>query len=423
VHRYSSASVLQCSPSQITKCLPNMSCFDFLNKGCVTLGKDAGCLLSRTCFNFLNNGCVTLGRDAGAGGLGHMTSFQNCVLAEYIWLDADQVPRSKTKVLTARPCKISDLPVWNYDGSSTGQAEGQNSEIKIVPRAWFNDPFRGYPHVMVLTDAWSAWDDEPAIGNTRAACAEVHEQYKKHDAWYGIEQAYMLMKAIDVGQKLNVLYGFNTDGSEPALQMPCHPGAGTGIAIDRSVADEHLARCMQAGVKIAGINSTVMPGQWGFQIGPCQGVEIGDHVTVARYIMLRVTEHHSCQVSFDPKPADGHWNGAPCQTSFSVKSMREAGGLPVTKKVCEAFGKHAVEHIEEYGHWHNEKRRARRNETRSINDFKFAVSEHGVSVHTARTTEKTGMGYIEDRRPAGNCDPYRVAARMVRTSGECLGGA
>merc|ERR1712176_673290 len=142
---------------------------------------------------------VKTGKDGGAGVLGKLKDYTTCVMAEYIWLDAHQVPRSKTKTVTARPTKLSDLPVWNYDGSSTEQAEGGNSEINIKPRAIFDDPFRGYPHVMVLTDAYNAWDDKPAIGNTRAACAEVHDQYKKHDAWYGIEQEYTLMKPAPQG--------------------------------------------------------------------------------------------------------------------------------------------------------------------------------------------------------------------------------
>merc|ERR1719506_3025516 len=96
--------------------------------------------------------------------------------------------------VVARPTKLSDLPVWNYDGSSTEQAEGHNSEINIKPVAWFHDPFRGYPHILVMTDCYNAWDDKPAIGNTRAACAELHEKYGKHDPWYGIEQEYTLMK-------------------------------------------------------------------------------------------------------------------------------------------------------------------------------------------------------------------------------------
>merc|ERR1719267_352289 len=336
---------------------------------------------------------VRTGKDAGAGVLGKLKDYKGCVMAEYVWLDAHQVPRSKTKVLTARPTKVSDLPVWNYDGSSTEQAEGHNSEINIVPRAIFDDPFRGYPHVLVLTDTYQAWDDKPAIGNTRAACAEVHEKYgKKHDPWYGIE---------------------------PAPQGPYYTGAGTGIAIGRPVADEHLAKCLEAGVKIAGINAEVMPGQWEYQIGPCRGTEIGDHMTVARYIMYRVTESHNVVVSFSPKPKDGDWNGAGCHTNFSIKEMRAKGGYDVITKVCEAFGKKTQEHIAEYGEG-NDKRLTGKHETCSINEFKYGVANRGASIRIPRSAEKEGRGYMEDRRPAANCDAYRVAARIMLTTGECL---
>jgi glutamine synthetase len=362
---------------------------------------------------------VRMGKDGGAGVLGKMTSYKGCVMAEYIWLDAHQTPRSKTKVLTARPTKVSDLPVWNYDGSSTEQAEGHNSEINIRPRAIFDDPFRGYPHVMVLTDAYNAWDDKPAIGNTRAACAEIHEKYKKHDAWYGIEQEYTLMKPGKVGAKATIPYGFNTDGSEPAPQGPYYTGAGTGVAIGRPVADEHLAKCLECGVKIAGINAEVMPGQWEYQIGPCRGIEIGDHMAVSRYIMLRVTESHGVVCSFSPKPRDGDWNGAGCHTNFSIKGMREKGGYEVITKVCEAFGKVAAEHIAEYGEG-NDKRLTGKHETCSITQFKFGVADRGASIRIPRDAEKDGRGYMEDRRPAANCDPYRVAARIMKTAGECL---
>jgi glutamine synthetase len=364
-------------------------------------------------------GSVRTGKDGGAGVLGKMDSYASCVLAEYIWLDAHQVPRSKTKVMTARPTKVSDLPIWNYDGSSTEQAEGHNSEINIKPRAFFHDPFRGYPHVMVLTDCYNAWDDQPSIGNTRAACAEVHAKYKKHDAWYGLEQEYTLMKPGKVGVAPTQPLGFNADGSEPAPQGPYYTGAGTGIAIGRPVADEHLAKCLAAGVKIAGINAEVMPGQWEYQIGPCRGVEIGDHMAVARYIMYRVTESHNCVVSFSPKPKDGDWNGAGCHTNFSIKSMREKGGYDVITKVCEAFGKKTKEHIAEYGEG-NDKRLTGKHETCSINEFKFGVANRGASIRIPRDAEKNGRGYMEDRRPAANCDAYRVAARIMLTTGECL---
>merc|ERR1712178_407529 len=125
--------------------------------------------------------------------------------------------------------------------------------------------------------------------------------------------------------------------------------AGTSAAIGRPVANDHLKKCLAAGVKIAGINAEVMPGQWEYQIGPCRGIEIGDHMAMSRYIMYRVTESHGVVVSFSPKPREGDWNGAGCHTNFSIKSMRTDGGYDVIIKVCEAFGKVAKEHIDEYG--------------------------------------------------------------------------
>jgi glutamine synthetase len=359
------------------------------------------------------------GKDGGAGVLGKLKDYKACVLAEYVWLDAHQTPRSKTKTLTARPTKVSDLPVWNYDGSSTEQAEGSNSEINIKPVAIFDDPFRGFPHVLVMSEAFNAWDDKPAIGNTRAACIETMVKYKAHDPWFGIEQEYTLMKPCKVGETSKVPYGFNADGTEPAPQGPYYCGAGTGVAIGRAVADEHYIKCIQAGVKIAGINAEVMPGQWEYQIGPARGTEIGDHMMISRYIMLRVTELQGVVVSFSPKPMEGDWNGAGCHTNFSIKSMRENGGYEVITKVCEAFGKVAKEHIEEYGEG-NEKRLTGKHETCSIEQFKFGVADRGASIRIPRSAEKEGKGYMEDRRPAANSDPYRVCGRIMLTTGEAL---
>merc|ERR1712099_70632 len=235
----------------------------------------------------------------------------------------------------------------------------------------------------------------------------------------GIEQEYTLMRQGRIGEPGVFPLGFNEDGSEPAPQGPYYTGAGTGVAIGRPVADEHLAKCLHAGVKIAGINAEVMPGQWEYQIGPCRGIEIGDHMTVARYIMLRVTERHGCMVSFSPKPMDGDWNGAGCHTNFSIKEMRADGGYQVILKVCEAFGKKTEEHIAVYGEG-NDKRLTGKHETCSIKQFKFGVADRGASIRIPRDAEKKGKGYMEDRRPAANCDPYRVATRIMKTAGECL---
>jgi len=359
------------------------------------------------------------GKDGGSNSLAMMTSYKGCVLAEYVWLDAAQTPRSKTMTMTRKPTSTADLRVWNYDGSSTEQAMGHNSEVLLYPRAIFDDPFRGAPHVLVLADAYNAWDSRPSIGNTRAECAEIMEKYADLDPWFGIEQEYTLMKPGKVGEAPTEPIGFNSDGSEPAPQGPYYCSAGTGAAIGRPVADDHYMKCLEAGVKIAGINAEVMPGQWEFQIGPCRGIEMGDHLTMARYIMLRVTESHDCICSFSPKPKEGDWNGAGCHTNFSVAPMRKDGGYDVIIKVCEEFGKFAADHIKEYGEG-NDKRLTGKHETCDINTFKYGVANRGASIRIPRDAEKDGKGYMEDRRPAANCDPYKVTCRIMKTTGPCL---
>jgi glutamine synthetase len=245
------------------------------------------------------------------------------------------------------------------------------------------------------------------------------DKYKEHEPWFGIEQEYTLMKKGKVGEVPTQPLGFNADGSEPAPQGPYYCSAGTSCAIGREVADEHYAKCKLAGVKIAGTNAEVMPGQWEYQVGPCRGVEMGDHLTMARYIMLRVTESHNVICSISPKPKEGDWNGAGCHTNFSTCGMRAPGGYSEIIKVCEAFGPVAADHIALYGEG-NDKRLTGKHETCSINQFKYGVANRGASIRIPRDAEKDGRGYMEDRRPAANCDPYAVTYIMMKTCGEAL---
>lgn len=361
-----------------------------------------------------------LGRDGGGKELGPKDEYASCVVAEYVWVDAAGVPRSKAKTLSKKPVSADCLPIWNFDGSSTEQAPGSDSEILLVPRCVFRDPFRGGDNVLVLSECVTP-DMKPAIGNHRADCAEWMDKFDNLEPWFGIEQEYTLMKSDKVGEMSNVPFGFNQDGSEPAAQGPYYCGAGTGVGIGRQVADAHYAKCLFAGVKVAGINAEVMPGQWEYQVGPCRGLEMGDHLVMSRYIMYRVTEEFDVQVTFDPKPREGDWNGAGCHTNFSVRSMREEGGYDVIVKVCEAFGEKAPEHIATYGEG-NEKRLTGSHETCSINEFKFGVADRGASIRIPRETWLNKKGYMEDRRPAANCDPYKVTGRMMQTTGAVLCG-
>jgi glutamine synthetase len=158
-----------------------------------------------------------------------------------------------------------ELPEWNFDGSSTGQAPGDNSDVYIRPCAIFPDPFRGGDNILVLCETWDP-DGSPNKFNYRHECARLMEANAKHKPWFGLEQEYTLLGAD--GRP----YGW-PPGGFPGPQGPYYCGVGTGKVYCRDIVEAHYKACLYAGVKIAGVNAEVMPAQWEFQVGPCEGIE------------------------------------------------------------------------------------------------------------------------------------------------------
>lgn len=321
---------------------------------------------------------------------------------EYIWLDGSEPEaklRSKTKIMSDSP---KDIPVWGFDGSSTNQAEGDDSDCVLKPVRTYRDPFRTDGE-LVLCEVYKP-SGSVHESNTRSALKEYMDDnsIRTKSPWFGLEQEYTLFKE---GKPL----GF-TDDMKPQGDYYC--GVGADNIYGRDIAEEHARNCEIAGITICGINAEVMPGQWEYQIGPELPVKTADDVWISRWILHRTAEEHGVVVSFDPKPVEGDWNGAGAHTNFSTEMMRTH--YDSIEKAAKALSKKHNEHIEVYGAG-NERRLTGEHETCDINTFKWGVSDRGASIRIPWHVAKLGNGYLEDRRPAANCDPYLVFAKILET--------
>jgi glutamine synthetase len=319
--------------------------------------------------------------------------------AEYIWIDGTEPTaklRSKTKVLA----DDADLPIWGFDGSSTNQAPGKASDCVLQPVLVVPDPIRGGDDKLVLCEVLLT-DMTPHPSNTRAACLATAEQFKDQEPLFGIEQEYTFFKD---GRP----YGFPLGGF-PAPQGGYYCGVGADEVFGRDVVEAHLEACLEAGLSLSGINAEVMPGQWEFQVGPLSPVEVSDQLWLARWLLYRIAEEFDIAATLDPKPVKGDWNGAGAHTNFSTKAMRE--GYDPIIAACEALGEKADLHVTHYGS-DIEHRLTGMHETAPWNEFSYGVSDRGASVRIPWQVEVDKKGYIEDRRPNANCDPY-VTTRLI----------
>ena len=346
------------------------------------------------------------------------------IVLEYIWLDAVNNFRSKTKIVNEDTINLNDiktLPTWNYDGSSTGQASGTDSEIFLIPYVIFKDPFRRSS----TFDSYLVWcgmvdkNSNPLENSTRALAIEIFNSHKDVEPWFGIEQEYFIIEP-----KTKFPLGFSYS-NEHVLQQPepqgkYYCGVGFECALGRNIAEKHMEYCLYAGIKICGINGEVAPGQWEYQVGPCEGIDAGDHLWVSRYILNRIGESHGYDISIHPKPIgkllgpNADWNGSGLHTNFSTKLMREPNGIVHIYKAINRLAKNHHAHMKNYGS-DNVLRMSGKHETSSFDRFTFGRANRGASVRIPNVVLHESMGYFEDRRPAANADPYLVTSLILST--------
>ncbi len=324
--------------------------------------------------------------------------------AEYIWIDGTEPThklRSKTKIVAdgKKP------PVWGFDGSSTNQATGHFSDCVLMPVFTCPDPLRGPHDVLVMCEVLNP-DMTPHATNTRAAALAVQKQFADQEPMFGIEQEYTFFKD---GRP----YGWPEVGY-PAPQGPYYCGVGGSKMPGRDIVEAHTLACMRAGLAIEGTNAEVMMGQWEFQLGILGPVEMGDQMWTARWLLERIAEEFEVDVSFDAKPVKGDWNGAGAHTNFSTKAMRASGGWAAIIAGCEALGTRVSEHISNYGVG-IEERLTGAHETAHYSKFSYGVSDRGSSVRIPGGVARDKKGYLEDRRPNANVDPYVVTRLITET--------
>lgn len=324
---------------------------------------------------------------------------------EYIWLDGYQPTqnmRSKTKVVNDFSGKLEDCPIWSFDGSSTKQASGGASDCLLKPVAIYPDPQRvnGF---LVMTEVLKA-DGTAHESNHRAQIDD-----NDNDFWFGFEQEYFIMD-----RETQLPLGFPI-GGYPGPQGMYYCSVGGRHTHGRDFVEEHADLCIAAGLEFEGINQEVASGQWEFQLFAKGAKKAGDEIWVARYLLDRLTEQYGWYIEYHPKPVKGDWNGSGMHANFSNTTLRTCGSKETYEKICEAFRPVTAEHIAVYGAY-NDQRLTGLHETASIHDFSYGVSDRGASIRIPIITVEQGWkGWLEDRRPASNGDPYKIAGRIVTT--------
>ena len=325
---------------------------------------------------------------------------------EYIWLDGykpTQSLRSKTKIEDNFSGKLEDCGMWSFDGSSTEQAPGGSSDCLLKPVFILPDPQRknGY---LVMCEVLNS-DGTPHESNGRALIDD-----DDNDFWFGFEQEYFLW---DTTYQKPV--GFPSGGF-PGPQGPYYCSVGAQNAFRRDIVEEHMDVCLEASINFEGINAEVAAGQWEFQIFAKGAKQAGDEIWIARYLLERIGEKYGVSVNYHCKPLGAlDWNGSGMHANFSNTALRTSGKKEVFEAICESFRPYVKEHIDVYGA-DNHLRLTGKHETASIHDFKWGVSDRGASIRIPiQAVQKGWKGWLEDRRPNSAADPYKVAARIIKT--------
>jgi glutamine synthetase len=332
------------------------------------------------------------------------------VKLEYVWLDGYKPEpnlRSTVKIVDYESIKnvvqVGKLPVWNFDGSSTNQADTGNSDRILKPVRVYTK--YGFPlensTVYVLCEVMDS-EGKPHESNMRAKLNEEEE-----GLWFGFEQEYFIREEINggiLGHKRNILKG----------QGEYYCGVGHNV-VGRDFVEDHLDMCLEYGIDITGTNAEVALGQWEYQVFSKGKLKGGDDLWMSRYFLYKISEKYKYHIDLHPKPlTHGEWNGSGLHTNFSNNKMRDNGGYDYFMAIFNSFASRHEEHINAYGS-NNHLRLTGGFETQAIDKFSWGISDRGASIRVPQDTAKEWKGYVEDRRPGSNADPYKIIREVSKS--------
>jgi len=333
-----------------------------------------------------------------------MENNQANTLLEYIWVGGKGEIRSKTKVVSGVVSfDIACVPEWNYDGSSTWQADSNgDTEIILKPCFILKDPIRKLNNVnsynyLVLCDTYDS-SNNPTPTNHRYMANNIFKKGGEYKPWFGLEQEYFMEMA---GKTKNETDGFHYCGK--AINK-----------IERIIVEEHMNACIESGLQISGINSEVENYQWEFQIGPCEGILAADQLVIARYLLERISEKYETTINYHPKP-NKDINGSGCHINFSTYITRcHDGGIEEIHRCINCLSKNPNDIMKLYGN-NNELRLTGIHETSKYDKFTWGVGTRNTSIRIPNQVIRDKCGYFEDRRPASNIDPYLSTSNLFKT--------
>lgn len=312
------------------------------------------------------------------------------------------------QTLRKEVASVSDLPTWNFDGSSTGQAPGHDSEVLLRPHFLFRDPFRGGRNLMAFCECMRP-DMTPAEPATRCHAEKVAAKASDAEAWFGFEQEYQLFH--NAGLRRGTPLGWPVGGyPDPEGSYAC--GVGSGNAFGRQVADAHFRCCVHAGLNTRSFRAEFIPGKWAFVISALGPVAAADQLNVARFLLHRVCEDFGVVVSMSPRPVEGDWEDSHCLTRFSTKTTRGEGGMAEIERLAGELEAHHKDHTVAYG---GRQQMSALYETSSLTVFSTGVADRECHIYIPQETSKNGKGYFIDQRPSSDADPYVVVSKLLET--------